>query len=66
MYIQVTRGSAEQSFNVNIRNWDEVPDFIVPYHMFIRYMYIYICICIYLYIYEYIYIYIYMNIYIYI
>jgi hypothetical protein len=36
---RVTRGSGEQSFNVNIRNWDEVPDFIVPYHMFIRYGY---------------------------
>jgi hypothetical protein len=32
------RENAEQTFTVNIRNWDEVPDFVVPYHMFARAM----------------------------
>lgn len=28
------KGSAEHVFTVDIRNWDEIPDFIVPFHLF--------------------------------
>ena len=30
------KGNTEHVFTVSIRNWDDVPDFIVPYYMFAR------------------------------